>query len=375
MEFEDRAEAPEKTYAILNRLIHIPTEKSREHFDRLRTTAQYRPLAEIASPEVLELYRLELVAENPNRSAAELERDIRVRIDQSHMEIYTHTANETAKRAAFEDGVKRPYFHVTDVPDTELTNWRKYLDFEETEGEYHRIVFLYERCLVVCALHEEYWLRYARWMQAQPDRVQEVRNIFERASCIYVPMAKPKVRLHYAIFEETEGRVDVARDIHHAILHKLPSNLETIVSLANLQRRQGGIDDAIAVYTEFLQSSVCDIFVKGFLVAEWATLLWKIKGAPEEARQVYQKQSQYYGESRPFWVSYFTFELQQPTNAETESMQYERIKGVFQAIFTKSFISPSVIKDIGHFYLEYLLQRGSKDAAKEYLKVDRDING
>jgi len=186
---------------------------------------------------------------------------------------------------------------------------------------------------------------------------------------------KPTVRLHYAIFEESEGRVDIARDVHAAILYKLPAHLETIVSLANLQRRHGGIDAAIDVYSQFLKGQECDLFAKGTLVAEWAKLVWKIKGAPEEAREVYQKNAQWYNESRPYWVNYFFFELQQPTSAKMEPIQYERIKGVMQAICQKSQIGPAVIKDIGKYYLEYLLERGTADAAKEYLKVDREING
>jgi len=35
-----------------------------------------------------------------------------------------------------------------DIP--QLTNWRRYLDFEENEGGDTRIQILYERCLVAC---------------------------------------------------------------------------------------------------------------------------------------------------------------------------------------------------------------------------------
>ncbi|KAF2429908.1 pre-mRNA-processing factor 39 [Tothia fuscella] len=375
LEFEDRSEAPHKTFAILSRLLSTPIHAHREYFDRFRHAAQYRPLAELAPVETVEAFRAELMAENPNRSEQEIERDIRARIDAGHLNTFTLTQAECQKRAPFEDQIKRPYFHTSAVDPDELVNWRKYLDFEETEGNYERIVFLYERCVVICALYEEFWLRFARWMSGQHDKVQEVRSIFERASCVWVPITKTKVRLQYALFEETQGRIAVARDIYTAILIRLPSNLEAIIALANLERRNGGINDAIEVFKGFLTSATVDIFGKGYLVAEWATLLWKIKGSADEAREVYQKNAQWYTQSRPFWVGWFMFELQQPTSAKSEKVQYERIKGVWENIFEKSSISPAVIKDVAHLYMEYLLQRGTKDAAKEYLKVDREING
>jgi pre-mRNA-processing factor 39 len=349
--------------------------KYREYFERFRQTAQYRPLTELADMETLGAYRIEQLRDNSNKTEIEVERDIRVHLDSKYLEIYNKTQTETLKRAPFEDLIKRPYFHVTELEAPELENWRKYLDFEEAEGSYERTKFLYERCIVVCALYEEFWLRYARWLQAQTGKIEEVRNVYQRATFIYVPIVKPTVRLHYAVFEESEGRVDIARDVHLAILMKLPAHLETIVSLANLERRHGGIDHAIEVYSQYLRTQECDLFAKGVLVSEWAKLLWKIKGSPDEAREVYQKNAQWYRDSRPFWVNWFFFELQQPSSAATEAKQFERIKNVMEAITQRSQIGPAVVKDLGKYYMEYLLERGTADSAKEYLKIDREING
>ncbi|TID27793.1 mrna splicing protein [Venturia nashicola] len=375
LEFEERTEAPDKFFAILDRVSQIPMSKYREYFEKFRQTAQYRPLTELADLETLNAYRLDQLRDNPNKTDIEVERDIRVYLDGKYLEVYTNTQAETLKRAPFEDLIKRPYFHVTELEAPELENWRKYLDFEEEFGTYERTKFLYERCIVVCALYEEFWLRYARWLHAQGGKTEEVRNVYQRASFIYVPIVKPTVRLHYAVFEESEGRFDIARDMHLAILMKLPAHLETIISLANLDRRHGGIDSAIKVYASFLQGQECDLFAKGVLVSEWANLLWKIKGSPEEAREVYNKNAQWYRDSRPFWVKWFFFELSQPTSAATEKTQYERIKEVWGSITQKAQIGPAVVKDLGKYYMEYLLERGTADSAKEYLKVDREING
>ncbi|KAE8394763.1 hypothetical protein BDV23DRAFT_147097 [Aspergillus alliaceus] len=380
IEYEERVEAYDKIFAILGRVIHIPMHQYARYFERYRQLAQTRPLVELASPETLSQFRAELDAASAQvapgaKAEAEIERDLRLRVDSYHLEIFSKTQTETTKRWTYESEIKRPYFHVTELDEGQLSNWRKYLDFEEAENSYERTQFLYERCLVTCAHYDEFWQRYARWMGAQPGKEEEVRNIYQRASCLYVPIANPATRLQYAYFEEMSGRVDVAKDIHDAILMYLPNHVETIVSLANMSRRHGGLEAAIEVYKGQLDSPQCDLATKAALVAEWARLLWKIKGSAEDARQVYQQNQQFYLDSRPFWTSYITFELDQPTSSATENVQYERIKKVLDDIRSKSSLAPDVVKELVQTYMVYLLERGTKDAAKEYMTLDREVHG
>ncbi|XHG00920.1 hypothetical protein AWENTII_004331 [Aspergillus wentii] len=380
IEFEERCEAFDKIFAVLGRVIHVPMHQYARYFERYRQIAQTRPLSELAPPEILAQFRTELEAASSHvppgaKVEAEVERDLRLRVDTYHLEIFAKTQTETTKRWTYESEIKRPYFHVTELDEGQLLNWKKYLDFEESEGSYPRTQFLYERCLVTCAHYDEFWQRYARWMAAQPGKEEEVRNIYQRASCFYVPIANPATRLQYAYFEEMSGRIDVAKDIHGAILVNIPNHVETIVSLANLSRRHGGLEAAIEVYKSQLDSPECDLATKAALVAEWARLLWKIKGSPEEARQVFQKNQQYYLDSRAFWTSYVVFELEQPTSAATESAQYERIKQVVDDIRSKSVLSADVVRELVQMYMVYLLERGTKDAAKEYMTLDREVHG
>lgn len=337
-------------------------------------------MSELLPPDLLAKYREEILAESANFSAApkselEIERDLRARIDNDHMAIFTQTQTETTKRWTYESEIKRPYFHVTELDIHQLVNWRKYLDFEEAEGDFIRAQFLYERCLVTCAFYDEFWFRYARWMHAQENKEEEVRFIYQRASSLFVPMSKPGIRLQYAYFEESAGRPDVAQDIHQAILLRLNGHVETIVSWANLQRRQSGLEAAIEVYKSQIDSPDIDMYSKAALVVEWAYLLWKIKGSVPEARQVFQENEAWYPDSRQFWEKYLQFELEQPTTASSEKEQYDRIKQVFEDLREKGRLSTATIKELSHYYLEYLQQRGTKDAMKEFLLVDREING
>ena len=380
LEFEDRLEAHDRIFAILDRVVKIPMHQYARYFERFRQLAHTRPLVELLPAETLVQFRAEVEADNVTFQAGpkgelEIEREIRTKIDNFHLEIFSRTQAETTKRWTYESEIKRPYFHVTELDHAQLANWRKYLDFEEAEGDYGRIVFLYERCLVTCAFYDEFWFRYARWMSAKDGKQEEVRNIYQRASCFYAPIARPGIRLQYAYFEEMSERIDVARDIHQAILDRMPGHVETIVSWANLELRQNGLEAAIEVYKAQIDSPAVDLFAKAAFVVEWAILLWKIQGSVDEARQVFQKNQQWYLQSRHFWAKYLEFELAQPTSAATESQHYRRIKQIYDDMIQKSRMNLSTKKDLTNYYLLYLQQRGTKEAMKEFLQIDRELNG
>ncbi|KAF2456624.1 pre-mRNA-processing factor 39 [Lineolata rhizophorae] len=379
LEFEERMEATDRIFAVLDRVVHIPLHQSTRYFERHQQLAHSRPTDELAPSEILSHFKEEIGRETSNKvlTDLEVERELRTKISQFHAEIYARTQLETTKRWQFEQSISRPYFHVLPLDENELVNWRKYLDFEEVEGDYRRTVYLYERCLTTAALYEEFWLRYARWMMAQAGKEEEVRIIYQRASCVYVPISRLSARHNYALFEEMCGRVDVSKAIYEAILLSTPGSVETVVALAEVERRHGGLDAAITVLKAYIDTDnpAYTIYVKGALVAEWAKLLWKIKGSPEEARQVFQKNAQYYLDVRRFWVNYLEFELEQPTSEETETAHYQRIKQVHNQATQNARLPPLVVKDMTHRFMMYLLERGGPGAAKEYMELDKEANG
>ncbi|TVY38965.1 Pre-mRNA-processing factor [Lachnellula subtilissima] len=378
LEFEDRLDAEDRIFAILKRVINIPMHQYARYFERFRGLAHRRPLAELVPAETLATFRAEVEAEayqTGPKGEQEIERELRSKVDTFYLDVFTRTQTETTKRWTYESEVKRPYFHVTELDHAQLANWRKYLDFEESEGDYTRTVFLYERCLVTCAFYDEFWFRYARWMSAKEGKQEEVRNVYQRASTLYVPISRPGIRLQYAYFEEMSERYDVAKDIHEAILDRMPGHVETIVSWANLERRQNGLEAAIEVYKNQIDTPVVDLFAKAAFVVEWAILLWKIQGSVDEARQVFQKNQQWYLLSRHFWAKYFEFEISQPTSLATESEHYERIKKIHSDMIQQSRMALAMKKDLSNYYLTYLQQRGTKEAMKEFLQVDRELNG
>ncbi|XP_071545465.1 uncharacterized protein [Panulirus ornatus] len=87
--------------------------------------------------------------------------------------IKTHEKNEEEvdKRWKFEEKIKRPYFHVKPLDKKQIKNWNDYLDFEISEGNPVRIIHLFERCLVACALYEDFWCRYGFYMEKHVQNV------------------------------------------------------------------------------------------------------------------------------------------------------------------------------------------------------------
>ncbi len=339
--------------------------------------AAARPVTDLVPAEMLAQFREDITSEGgaKQKNERDIEQELRAKIDTYHLETFQRTQTETTKRWTFESEVKRPYYHVTDLDEPQLTNWSKYLDFEESEGDYTRIKFLYERCLVTAANYEDMWLRYARWMAAQGSKQEEVRNIYLRASCIYVPISQPMVRIFFAQFEESIGRPDYAVAILEGLLLTLPNHVNAIISLVNVHRRQHGIQSAIGVIKKYVESNESTVKTRGALVSEWARLLWKGTGDANAAREIYKSNEQLYFDSATFWVGWLEFELHQPTSESDEAARHQRIRAVYDDVRRFSRLPPESTKKVSIAYFDYLRERGGKDAMKEFMQLDLEING
>ena len=380
IEYEERMEDQTRIFAILDRIYRIPMHQYARYFERYRVMAAKRPVSELAREQVITVVTQEVRQTSGfgNSSGVEFEREMRARLDAIHLEIFKRTTDETLKRWTYESEIKRPYYHVNELDEAQLDNLRKYLDFEEAQGEYARIRFLYERCLVTAANYEEFWFRYARWTMSQTWMVKEVRdeamrNICLRACALYVPIDQPGIRLYYARFEESVDKSGTAIAIHDAILANLPGHLETIVSLAGVHRRHDGVNSAIQFLEKYISNNDFSSEIRGSLVAEMARLIWKVKGDVREARAVFELRQQWFLDSPQFWTSWLFFEMEQPTSAEQETQCYEHIKLVFDTIHTSTSVPRATFKELTAHYFTYLQERGGRDAMKEFVELDKEI--
>ncbi|KAH7077311.1 hypothetical protein FB567DRAFT_534997 [Paraphoma chrysanthemicola] len=373
IEFEERVQEPANAARLLNRVLRIPSATFSLSYEKYVTLVNVRPIEELVDAETLEVLQKQIAIENqglPEKPPLEADRQMRQHIHQSTYEAYMRTQADVQARWTFENDIKRAYFHVNELDDAELDNWRKYLDYEEKQGDFDRTRFLYERCLVTCALYDEFWLRYARWMFSQ-GRDEDARIIYMRASCIFVSISSPAIRLNWARFEEKLGRTSVARDIYIAMLEQAPWHQEILLALANVERRHEGNDAAVRLLEEYIGQA--DHGIGGTLVAEQVRILWQCKGSVDEARKIFSEKHTKFLDSRDFWFKYLEFEVAQPTTDQEDV--HQRVKAVYDLLRTKGRFAPDVSKELSQYYMDYLLNRGGKDAAEEYMKLDRDING
>jgi pre-mRNA-processing factor 39 len=296
-----------------------------------------------------------------------------------HRQIFERTQEETTKRWVFEQEIRRPYFHVSDLDEPQLQNWRRYLDFEESEGQHARVRFLYERCLVTTAMYEEFWLRYARWVLGQSViekiiRLEEVRYIYRRACCYFVPVSSPTVRLNYAKFEESLGNAGSAIDILDDVLRMLPDHIETITAVVNVHRRSAGVDQAIDVLSRHI-AEAGDSQVRSALIVEQTRLVWRIKGDAVRARAIFQEHYTGFLDSRQFWIRWFDFEAAQPTSQTEEAANFERIKHVYELSRQAAQLPGEVSQEMSSLYFRYLEERGGASAMEDFIELDRQVNG
>lgn len=171
--------------AIYDRILGIPTQLYSQHFQRFKEHVQTNHPRHFLSEEEFVQLRLELskaslsgmvgdsgesqVAQeelppgtedlaDPAKRVTEIE-NMRHKVIEVRQEVFNHNEHEVSKRWAFEEGIKRPYFHVKALEKTQLNNWKEYLDFEIENGTPERVVVLFERCLIACALYEEFWIK------------------------------------------------------------------------------------------------------------------------------------------------------------------------------------------------------------------------
>ncbi|KAG9286505.1 hypothetical protein G9A89_014671 [Geosiphon pyriformis] len=387
LEYEESKEAYDRVLKILERIIRIPMHQYAKFFDKYTQLCPTRPVTELVTPEQYQQFESEARAappvppsENPEgeqvsapaeKTEEQIQADIRMRIYNMNVEVYMKTQTETNKRWPFESEIKRPYFHVKPMDDVQLINWRRYLDFEEAEGDEIRIQVLFERCLVACALYDEFWQRYARWMLSK-NRIDDVRNIYQRATAVFIPINRPSIHLAFACFEEEQGHIDEARTTYKRVLENLPGHVETISKYAHFERRQHIHDHSITlkIIREAIKSDglISDSKAKAFLSVQLAKILWHKEGSVKEARKVFQEGSTEYLDSKYFWLNYVNFELAQ-SDVEMET----NVHNLFDQIRNASTLHSETMREFSQRYLDFLMERGNSIAI--YNKIDVEVNG
>lgn len=301
--------------------------------------------------------------------------DVRASLEASLWETFSEVKAQVDERYVYEHNIKRPYYHVTEVDEEQLENWRQYLDFEERQGDYERTKFLYERCLVCAANYEAFWFRYVRWMASKPEKTEEIRNIYQRASCIFVKITEPAIRLSWARFEESNDRADVAAAIYEAMLLVLPNDVGTMKSLVHLHRRRQGIPAAVKEIKRLISDASILAESRGALIGEWARMLWRTGGDVEAGRQIFVSHQSSYTDANTFWSEWLEYEMAQPDlNTEAEQNQ-NLVRNVITLMMQKANLSVGLAKDLTAKYMNYIETRCGSHDIDEAVALDIRVNG
>jgi len=197
---------------------------------------------------------------------------IREKIISGAKKVYKETEERVNLRWKFEEGIKRPYFHVKPLERGQLKNWHEYINFMKEEmskegGDLSEVEILYERCLIACALYEEFWMNYTTWWESREgDNTAKIREIFTRACTSHLP-TKVDIHARWAAFEETQGDYAAAATILETLETAHPELVSLLLRRVNLERRRGNNEKACSLYEAAInaakdQSSSSDLAIK-----------------------------------------------------------------------------------------------------------------
>lgn len=279
VKWEKESQNLTKVTELYDRILRNPTQGLAHQFDMFKDfVKEVHPKDMLAvddflalRKEVLTALKAEKTPEAPEDPEAEKEdksepeipvlsedeenQALREKLIHQRKKVYKETEEKSQYRWKFEDQIKRPYFHMKPLERGQLKNWKEYLDHEITErkkegGDEEAVVILFERCLIACALYEEFWQKYAQWLQERKgDHVEAIRDVYRRATTHHLP-TKVDIHVQYAAFEEEQGQYEAALAILKKIQKEHPNLLSLALRQINIERRQGNIEAVHRLYEE-----------------------------------------------------------------------------------------------------------------------------
>ncbi|XP_015240131.1 PREDICTED: pre-mRNA-processing factor 39-like [Cyprinodon variegatus] len=305
---------------------------SSDEYEELRTLCRQSQKAERAEQSQEEEEERPPGEEEPSTpdgaDSEELIQKIREQVLLRRDKVYQDNEEEVRKRWNYEDAIKRPYFHVRPLDRVQLRAWHTYLDWEIAElnrdtrdpaqgdnthdpnqesteesevptqrpeasddsatalqGDL-RVRILFERCLIACALYEEFWTRYIQYLE--PQSVDEARAVYRRACEVHLPN-KPNIHMQWATFEERHGNLTEARRILEALEKSVPGLAVVRIRRAALERRAGQLEQSEALLREAVAESKERPTLHAFYSIKLARLLLKVVRNSDGARKVLQE--------------------------------------------------------------------------------------
>uniref|UniRef100_A0A7N8YNQ4 Pre-mRNA-processing factor 39-like n=1 Tax=Mastacembelus armatus TaxID=205130 RepID=A0A7N8YNQ4_9TELE len=295
--------------AVLDRVLRVPTQLYNTHYDKFKEHLSSHEPKQVLSLEEYEELRT-LCRQSQKAERAEQAQEEEEERPPGEEELYYYKCScclfrfkslnwlqtyaalsspahcyiknkfDLLSLSLFITQIKRPYFHVKPLDRIQLRAWHSYLDWEITQ-----VRILFERCLIACALYEEFWVRYVQYLE--PQSVDEARAVYKRACEIHL-MYKPNIHMQWATFEERHGDLTEARRVLEALEKSLPGLAVVRLRRAALERRAGQLDQSEALLQEAVAESKDKPTLHAFYSIKLARLLLKLGRNPSRARRVLQ---------------------------------------------------------------------------------------
>ncbi|XP_012483975.1 pre-mRNA-processing factor 39-1 isoform X1 [Gossypium raimondii] len=369
IEYEYMHQEWSRLAAIYTRIFENPNQQLDRYFNSFKELAGSRPLSELRAaeeaaanvsgpvseadgqvnegevhPDAAEQMQKPLTA--GSTEAEELEKYVAIR-----EELYKKAKELDSKIIGFETAIRRPYFHVRPLNVAELENWHNYLDFVEREGDFNKVVKLYERCLIACANYPEYWIRYVLCMEASGS-MDLANNALVRATQVFVKR-QPEIHLFAARFKEQNGDIEGAQAAYHLVHSEIsPGLLEAIIKHANMECRLGKLEDAFSLYEQAIaiEKGKEHSQTLPMLYAQYSRFSYLVSGNAKKAREILTGALDHVQLSKPFLEALIHFETILPSPRQIDYLQ----SLVDKFISPNSDGSAADKEDLSSIFLEFL---------------------
>lgn len=100
-------------------------------------------------------------------------------------------------------------------------------------------------------------------------------NVFVRATSIFVPQSRSTIRLAYALFLESQERIEESRGVYQSFLEANPGHAETTLKMALFEARQGDSDKCAEILDK-AEETETEVSVKGLYKAHKIKFSFKV---------------------------------------------------------------------------------------------------
>lgn len=382
-----------EVFRLLRRILRNPVRDLDKYWVMAQQYIQTRPLLEIVEDAIdLSLHD---------------EAAVRTGIQHELSTVFSASSAMLQRRLGFETAIRRPYFHPKPLDDAQISNWRRYLDFEERDGDSTRIIKLYERCLIPCCNSVEFWKRYLCYLAALFDpagrRTEEdastmslLMHALARAAGHFLRSRVDFVLFACLVLESVSSpslQTTAARScgqLYASVLSSHPLHPDVVLKYAQHVRRCGGpvsksstssrrsnAADAIAFLQDKFQISKGQLHI--LIGLELAKFL-EIAAAAEEgggrggggesthinaARRTFRSLISSARGLRMFWSAYVDFEIRQELRPRVAGRDAtpSPVEAVFERALSEE-CADSLSRDdklvLGQQYMQYLSSRSTR---------------